>query len=85
MPSAPPTGLPAVALQLRTAAGHSRADAARLVGVTRAAWSHWELGDRTVRVSALELYAIKTNQQLTFHRLLGEQGVNVVDRLVDAG
>ena len=53
-----PETLPQALAEARARTGLSQTEAARLVGARLRTWQHWEAGDRSVPLTAIELWCI---------------------------
>ena len=53
-----------IAKQLRKNAGLTQKQAAELIGITKRSWEMYESGSYNVNLRNLELFAVKTDQDL---------------------
>lgn len=53
-----------IAKQLRKNAGLTQKQAAELIGITKRSWEMYESGSYNVNMRNLELFALRTNQNL---------------------
>lgn len=55
-----PLATPPDVRKARIVAGHTQAQAAAVLGVTRRTWAHWEAGTSPMRQAQLALYRLAT-------------------------